>query len=95
MARTTGAKNKNVNSINITRMFQEHWASPEKLKIMNDKLAEIIVDGGYRDALSAITQIQKHIMVPAEKILDSETAVETSMSKEDILMAIRSLKNKD
>ncbi len=95
MARTTGAKNKNVNSINITREFQKHWSSEEKLNILNKKLIEIIESGGYRDALSAITQIQKYIMIPAEKILDKETAVETAMTKEDILMAIQGLKNKD
>lgn len=92
MARTVGSKNKNASSLEATKLFQQHWSNPDMMEEINSKLLEVIRDGGHRDSLSAIQLILNKIVISADKQLDSDTAVETSMSKEEVLEAIKNLK---
>lgn len=93
MARTVGSKNKNTNSTEFTHSFRAYWGQPEKLDMINDALEEAIVNGGVRDALSAVTLIMKYVAIPLEKEVETDTAIKTAeMSKVDILEAIKSIK---
>lgn len=92
MARRVGSKNKNNNSIDVTNAIKEYWSKPEQIDKMHAALDDILTNGGYRDKLSVVTQIWKYIAIPAEKQLESDTLVEASMSKADVIEAIKSLK---
>lgn len=92
MARTVGSKNKNSNSLEFTYGFREYWGNPEKLEMVNRSLEDAIVNGGVRDALSAVTLIMKYVCVPLEKEVESDTAIETAqMNKIDIIEAIKNI----
>lgn len=92
MARPIGSTNRFKDSINVTQMFQEYWGQPEKQELLNAKLLDTITNGGYRDSLSAITMILRYTAIPAEKQLESDTAANASLSKEEMLQAIKDLK---
>lgn len=91
MARTVGSKNKNTNSAEFTKLFREHWGNNEKLDLVNAKLEEVIVDGGHRDALSAITLVLKYVALPMDKEVETDALVSQSMDKSEILAAIKGL----
>lgn len=92
MARTVGSKNKDNNSLVVTKLIQEYWSKPEQIMKCHEALEDILMNGGHRDRISVVSLIWKQIAIPAEKVLENETAVEVSMSKEDVINAINSLK---
>lgn len=96
MGRPIGAKNKNSQSLMFTHGFRDYWNKPEKLGLVNAGLEEIIVEGGFRDRIAAITLILKQVAIPLEKEIETDTAVDVAnMNKTDILDAINKLKQKD
>ncbi len=95
MARTVGSKNKNSNSLSMTKLFQEYWSSPDKMQVLNDKLWSIVIEGGTRDSLAAINLIYSKGVISADKQLESDTAVNTLSSKNEVLDAINRLREKN
>lgn len=93
MARTVGSKNKNDTGAEFTKLLRTYWGKPDKVALINEKLEEVIVDGGHRDALSAIGTVLKYVAIPMEKEIDADIAVTTAdKSRTEILEEIRKLK---
>lgn len=94
MARTVGSKNINnsPSAVTATQLFQMYWNNPDKIALMNARLEQVMVTGGDREALSAITLVLNKIIVAADKQIENDTAVAQKLSSAEMLEAIRSIR---